>query len=150
MDDAQRALLKRILQSRHFVNAESLKRTLQYICEHASGPDDTQPKELEIATEALGRPGSFDPRADPIVRVNVASIRERLEAFFQNEGRREPLRLEIPREDQRGRSRPAFATTAGASARSVAPPAGQGDNVLVFSPALSPRRGQLRPEHLRE
>ena len=30
MNDAQRALLKRILASRHFVNAESLKRTLQF------------------------------------------------------------------------------------------------------------------------
>jgi hypothetical protein len=104
MNDAQRALLTRILQSRHFVNAESLKRTLQYICEHASGPEDAQPKELEIATEALGRPGSFDPRTDPIVRVNVASIRERLESFFENEGRREALRLEIPR----GRYRAVF------------------------------------------
>ena len=45
----------------------------------------------------MGRPPSFDPRTDPIVRVSVASIRDRLLAYFAMEGKQELLRLSIPK-----------------------------------------------------
>jgi len=45
----------------------------------------------------MGRPESFDSRTDPIVRVTVASVRDRLQAYFATEGATERCRLEIPR-----------------------------------------------------
>lgn len=86
----------RILSSRQFAHAHMLKRVLLYLVECACRGGEA-PKEYEIAVQALGRPESFDPRTDPIVRVSVASIRNRLAAYFATEGRREPLRLWIPR-----------------------------------------------------
>ncbi len=93
---SERELVGRILSSRQFAHAHTLKRVLLYLveCADRGGPP---PKEYEIAVRALGRPETFDPRTDPIVRVSVASIRNRLAAYFATEGRREPLRLEIPR-----------------------------------------------------
>ncbi len=70
-----------------------LKRVLQYICEQSAA--GFAPKEYDIAVSAMGRQKSFDPRADPIVRVSVAGVRERLGAYFAGEGAAEPLRLEI-------------------------------------------------------
>ena len=97
MKETERRLLERIMESPHFAQASSLKRTLAFLCEREDQSGSNLPKEFEIAVEALGRPGSFDPKTDPIVRVNVAAIRQRLQAYFESEGRDESLRLEIPK-----------------------------------------------------
>lgn len=54
-------------------------------------------REQQIAIEALGRPANFDPKIDPIVRVSIASIRERLQTYFEQEGSAEPIRLTLPK-----------------------------------------------------
>lgn len=95
MADAQQQLLHRLFASRHFAHAESLRRVLQYLCDHLNDRDP--PREYDIAVTALGRPASFDPKTDPIVRVDIAQIRERLQAYFAVEGARERLRLTIPK-----------------------------------------------------
>ena len=95
--EAQRRLLERILESPHFAHASSLKRILQYLCDRSGESGPTLIKEHEIATSALGRQQSFDPKTDPIVRVSIAAIRQRLHAYFESEGRNETLRLEIPK-----------------------------------------------------
>jgi hypothetical protein len=46
---------------------------------------------------ALGRPDSFDPKLDPVVRVSMASVRHRLRAYFDGEGRADELELAIPK-----------------------------------------------------
>jgi len=43
--------------------------------------------------EALGRPDSFDPRRDSIVRVQARKLRERLAAYYAGEGREESCRI---------------------------------------------------------
>lgn len=93
MTKQERELLQRILQSRQFANAESLRKILMLLCRYK----DRALKEYEIAVEALGRGTDFDPKTDPIVRVSIAAIRERLESWFASEGAREPLRLVIPK-----------------------------------------------------
>lgn len=96
--DRQRLLLlNRILASPQFVHAESLQRILRYLYEQASRKDAAPVKEYEIAVNAIQRPSSFDPKLDAVVRVSIASIRERLQAYFENEGRNQRWRLEIPK-----------------------------------------------------
>ena len=94
---ARRELLERILESPHFAQAPSLRRILHYLCDRAGESGPAMLKEHEIAVQALGRPESFDPKTDPIVRVSIAAIRQRLHAYFESEGRTEALRLEIPK-----------------------------------------------------
>ncbi len=94
---AQRALLDRIVSSPQFAPADSLRRMLQYLFDRSQAPNGGPPKEHEIALEALRRRTSFDPKIDPIVRVNMAAIRARLRAYFEGPGRNEPLRLRIPK-----------------------------------------------------
>lgn len=95
-DVARQQLLNRILASREFAHAHTLKRILAYLCERAA-EGGKPPKEYDIAVQAMGRPESFDPRTDPIVRVSVASVRDRLLAYFATEGQHEPLRLAVPK-----------------------------------------------------
>jgi hypothetical protein len=90
-------LLKRILASRQFAHADSLKRILQYVCQHSEGPESLLLKEYDIAVNAIGRSRDFDARLDPIVRVSMANLRARLKAFFETEGIGETQRLVIPK-----------------------------------------------------
>src|ERR1035441_9426459 len=95
MKPAQLDLLNRILASPYFAHTVTLGRILTYVCENTV---DTQNriKEYEIATEVLRRDRSFDPKLDPVVRVSMKGIRERLEKYFDDAGQRESLRLVHP------------------------------------------------------
>src|ERR1035437_10136387 len=92
---AHKELLDRIVASPQFAPADSLRRMLQYLFERSLDPAGGPPKEHEIAVQALRRRTSFDPKIDPIVRVNMAAIRARLRAYFEGPGRNEPLRVRI-------------------------------------------------------
>ncbi len=107
MTSVEQQLLRRILVSPQFAQANALQRILQYLCEQTSHDESSSVKEYQIAVEALGRQPSFDPKTDPIVRVSVASIRERLKAYFENDGAREPLRLSVPKGSYRASFTPA-------------------------------------------
>ncbi len=107
------------MASRQFSYADSLKRVLRYICENASRADGRTVKEHEIASQALNRPDSFDPKLDPVVRVSMTHIRERLRAYFETEGKDEPIRLLIPK----GQYRAVFDASENPSEHRVAGPA---------------------------
>lgn len=113
--DEKLATLQRILQSKTFSTSKSLRQILELIVSNdsASSPEDI--KEYSIATEVLGRPKDFDPKADNIVRVQVHRLRERLEEYYQKEGRDEQVRISIPR----GHYSPEYVKV-----ESVQPPAG--------------------------
>jgi hypothetical protein len=81
-----------ILQSPSFVKAPSLRTLLTFLWEHRN---DTI-SEYTLATQALGRPPSFDPRVDATARVVVARLRQRLKDYYASEGADCPLRLSIP------------------------------------------------------
>lgn len=60
--------------------------------------DPTRPlKEYTIGVEALGKPGDYDPRIDPTVRVEVAKLRIRLKEYYDTAGAARRVRLTIPK-----------------------------------------------------
>lgn len=95
-DVQQERLLDRILSSRQFAHAESLQRVLRYVCVPAGDEGKEAIREHDVAVHTLGRADGFDVKSDPIVRVSVAAIRERLRSYFETDGVHEPIRLHIP------------------------------------------------------
>ena len=91
--DLVREHLGRILDSASLRSAESLRRLLRYTVETTLAGKGEGLKEYTIGVEALGRPGSFDPRQDNIVRVQARKLRERLAAYYGGEGRKESCRI---------------------------------------------------------
>jgi hypothetical protein len=143
-EPAGQKLVARILSSRQFAHAHMLKRVLSYLYERSKDPNTPPPKEYEIAVEVMGRPASFDPRTDPIVRVTMASIRDRLLAYFATEGKNEGVRLTVPKgqygvvfADAQGEDTRGPAASATALARFWRPYfAGQRANVVVYTEPL--------------
>jgi len=88
-----REQLELILASSGFRASESLRRLLRYTVEAALAGRSDSLKEYTLGVEALGRAESFDPRQDTIVRVQARKLRERLAAYYADEGNGEPCRI---------------------------------------------------------
>ena len=68
-DVAVREELERVLRSATFTHSHRIRRFLQFVVEEYLGGRQHRLKEYLIGLEVFGRPESFDPRVDSIVRV---------------------------------------------------------------------------------
>ena len=94
--DQCKAELEAVIASGIFAKAPSLALLLDYICTKYFEGQAHQIKEYNIAVEALGRPPSFDPRQDSIVRVEAFRLRKRLRQYYEREGADRHLHIVIP------------------------------------------------------
>ncbi|MGB6944514.1 MAG: hypothetical protein WBE37_19100 [Bryobacteraceae bacterium] len=97
--DAQRVRtqLDRILASPAFVDTERSSNFLRFVVSLALEGRKSEIKEFVIAVEALGRTTSFDPKYDPIVRVEAGRLRERLNSYYQSEGELDSVLIALPK-----------------------------------------------------
>jgi adenylate cyclase len=98
------AELQRVLGSRDFPASQRNRNFLKFITEKELAGHDGRIDAYEIGTKVFGRPESFDPINDPIVRIEAGKLRRDLETYYLKEGRRNPLRIELPK----GGYRPKF------------------------------------------
>ncbi len=87
------AELEKILAWEPFQRSERLSRFLRYTVEQALGHSAPQLKEYAIAIEVFDKPKTFDPRLDPIVRVEARRLRIRIREYYETEGQADPLRI---------------------------------------------------------
>ena len=95
--DERWALALRVAESRPFSKASQLQEILLYICRRALSEPNPTIREHDIGCDALGRKADFDPNEDNIVRVQISHVRKKLEAYFANEGNREPVQIRVPK-----------------------------------------------------
>jgi serine/threonine-protein kinase len=89
--------LTRILASRTFHQADRLKRFIGFIVEETIAGRGNQLKEFLIGMEVFGKDARFDPRTDPIVRVQARRLRVRLARYYSEEGQDDDLLIDIPK-----------------------------------------------------
>lgn len=92
-----REQLARILASESFRNAQRSSALLRYLVEQTLAGRGESIKEYTLGVDALGRDASFDPRTDPIARVEASRLRSRLEAYYGSEGAIDPVLVTLPR-----------------------------------------------------
>ena len=123
-----RQQLDRILSSATFQQAERLKRFITFIVTEAAAGRSDELKEYVVGVQVFGKEPSFDPRTDPIVRVQARRLRARLSRYYHDEGQHDELVIELPKggyaplfkpRDGRPASRPSL-TTALASRNTIA------------------------------
>ena len=90
-----RGHLRGILESPHFVHAHQLQAFLEFLVEAALNRREEELKEYSLGRDVFRRGESYDPRTDSIVRVQASILRKRLAAYYENEGRTDPLRIEL-------------------------------------------------------
>ena len=92
-----REQLDRILHSGPFRHAPRRQRFLTYIINEIMAGRGEKLKGYNIGLEVFDRPDTFDPNADPIVRIEAASLREKLREYYETEGRDDPVHIELPK-----------------------------------------------------
>ena len=97
--DEIRAQLARILESERFTKSPQLSRFLRYCVEQTLQGHPTGLKEQVLGTEVFRRPSPFDPRLDPIVRVEARRLRAKLDQYYAAEGGSDPLVITFQRGD---------------------------------------------------
>ena len=96
-DKGVRQQLERILASATFRQVDRLKRFLSFIVTEAVEGRGAQLKEYVVGVQVFDKETSFDPRADPIVRVQARRLRARLMRYYRDEGRPDELVIELPK-----------------------------------------------------
>jgi hypothetical protein len=92
-----RAQVERILQSRVFRTSEVLRHLFGYLAEKSLDGTADSLKEYTIGLDALGKPASFDPRQESVVRMHTARLRQKLAEYYRTEGSDDPIVVEMPK-----------------------------------------------------
>src|ERR1051325_108770 len=89
--EAIRAALEKIVRSAQLESSPSLCRFLRYVVEETLAGRGGQIKEYSLGAEVFARGDSFDPRIDPIVRVQARNLRARMAIYYEGPGARDPV-----------------------------------------------------------
>jgi len=92
----KRGELRRVLQSAHFASAPKKSRFLEFVAEQTLLGNGEKLNELLIGMEVYDRGGDFNPQQDPIVRVQAHEIRRALRIYYEEEGKTNPWRIDLP------------------------------------------------------
>jgi len=96
-EDLAQAEIERILRSDTFRNSDSLRRLLRFLADATLSGEAEQLKEYTIGIDALGKPASYDPRQDSVVRIQVGRLRQKLAEYYRTDGKENPFVVEIPK-----------------------------------------------------
>ena len=131
-----REALEAILASPGFDASTRNRRFLAYLVEETLAGRADRLKGLTIAVDVFGRDAAtLDRESDPVVRIEAAKLRRRLERYYLTAGREDPIRIGMPK----GSYVPTFEEREHAT---LDPPAPAGESVAVQPPA--PRDARTR------
>jgi hypothetical protein len=106
--DERWALVNRIATSQHLRTSPRLREFLFYVakCAIREAPEDAT--EQQIGIRVFGRHPGYNSSEDSIVRTHARLLRQKLTAYFAEEGASEPIVMEVPK----GHYLPVFHTRA--------------------------------------
>lgn len=122
--------LDRVLSSKAFRQADRLKRFLSFTVGETLAGRGEQLKEFVIGVEVFGKGPSFDPRSDPIVRVQARRLRAQLARYYSEEGQADETLIELPK----GGYTPVFRPFRGVVTRRTAPSSLLSRNTILLTP----------------
>jgi TolB-like protein/Tfp pilus assembly protein PilF len=87
----------RVLADARFSRSPILSRLLRFSVDETLAGRGDRLKEYVLGVEVCGRPATYDPRMDPIVRVQTRELRRRLHEYYETAGRHDPVVIELPK-----------------------------------------------------
>lgn len=95
--DLVREELRKISESAGFPATERSRKLLEFLVTETLAGRGSRIKAYCIGTGVFGRPESFDPQKDPIVRIEAARLRRDLEHYYLTDGVDDPVIIDIPK-----------------------------------------------------
>jgi hypothetical protein len=96
-NDAITSQLERILNSPGFDANLRQKAILTYIVNQTLAGKAREITDATLAIEVFGRRSDYDPKIDPIVRIQTDVLRRALARYYETAGKNDPIRIDIPR-----------------------------------------------------
>ena len=138
LTDGRWAVVERIAASQHLRSSARLREFLFYVadCAIRNAPGETT--EQQIGVHIFHRSPGYNSSEDSIVRTHARLLRQKLAAYFAEEGRQEPLVVEIPK----GHYLPVFAPRHEAAPAAILfqPPASAPAGLAVAADGVVPSR----------
>jgi hypothetical protein len=91
------AQIDRLVRSKTFETSEVHRKLLQYLAEKSVNGEADRLKEYTIGLEAFGKPATYDPKHDSIVRLQAGRLRQKLAAYYQDEAPADPVVVNLPK-----------------------------------------------------
>jgi hypothetical protein len=95
--EAIRAQLDRLLLSRQFQRSRRRRQFLEYIVNETLAGRSDRLTGYNVALDVFGRPDTFDPAIDPVVRVEAGRLRDKLREYYAGDGQRDPIHIDLPK-----------------------------------------------------
>ncbi len=92
-----RHAVAKVASSAMFADSQRMARFLRFAVEQTLQGNGARLKEIVIGAEVFDRGSAYDPRLDPIVRVEARRLRSKLQAYYDGEGKDDELIIEIPK-----------------------------------------------------
>jgi len=89
--------LDRILKCDLFTGAPKQRHLLRHLVEKHVQGQTAELKEYTIGLDVFGRGAQFDPRLDPIVRVEISRLRTRLQKYYERTSSDDRVQIDLPR-----------------------------------------------------
>lgn len=94
--EAIRVALNKITSSSGFATAERMRRFIGFVVTKTLDGEPETIKEYLVGVEVFDRGPDFDPRTDTIVRVEARRLRKKLQEYYAEEGRLDPVLITLP------------------------------------------------------
>jgi hypothetical protein len=92
-----REALGKVLSTEPFPGSERRSTLLRHLVEAAISGRAADLKEYAIGLAVFGKGPDYDPRVDPIVRVEIGRLRQKLRAYYETIGAGDSVRIELPK-----------------------------------------------------
>jgi len=92
-----RCQVDRILNSPVFLSSHRLSDFFRYVSEKSINGEAAHIKQFTIGIDVYGRKPDFDPKTDPIIRIEAGRLRRKLKKYYDKLGKFDPVYVEIPR-----------------------------------------------------
>ncbi len=97
MESKMQQQVDRVCGSEVFRTTPRLRDFLLFLAGSHTQNDDRGLKETVIGVEFFGRRPGYDPKKDPIVRVEAHRLRQRLREYYSREGAADLQRIHLPK-----------------------------------------------------
>jgi TolB-like protein len=124
---AVRQAVDKVTASAVFADSQRMARFLRFAVEESLQGNGARLKEIVIGAEVFDRGTTYDPRLDPIVRVEARRLRAKLLAYYEGEGKDDEVVIDFPK----GTYQPVFRTRSIPSEKTLAHPAERPGNATI-------------------
>src|SRR5438132_12335385 len=95
--DPNQVQIQRIAASKAFKTSEVHRNLLAYLAEKSLAGEAQNLKEYTVGLDVFGKPASYDPRQESVVRMHVGRLRQKLAEYYRTDGVDDPVIVDLPK-----------------------------------------------------